>query len=285
MKRKWLTIGIVLLLIGITGIPSTAEVMGKDDTTPPVTTCALDPPDPDGQNGWYVNDVTVTLNATDNESGVNITYYRVNATSWEIYTEPFILSNDGSHIVIEYYSVDNAGNEETPKSVVLKIDKTPPEVTLSFYWEKIGDRYAVIVTVTCNDAWSGISKVEFYDNDELQETVTGAGPDYIWTYQYSPLRIIKIKVIVYDNAGHTNVTEIIIRSRILFAAGMITDLNDTGSGLVSFKAKNLYYAMFKPFELLRATPNEEIFVLREYIGYLGPEVILGVFTGIWIEYF
>ena len=49
-----------------------------EDTTPPRTTHALDPATPDGDGGWYVSPVEVTLNATDNEggSGVDTTEYR-----------------------------------------------------------------------------------------------------------------------------------------------------------------------------------------------------------------
>jgi len=36
-----------------------------NDTTPPVTTISFGPLYPDGYNGWYVSDVTITLEATD----------------------------------------------------------------------------------------------------------------------------------------------------------------------------------------------------------------------------
>ncbi|MFA5102554.1 MAG: hypothetical protein WC525_05330, partial [Candidatus Thermoplasmatota archaeon] len=186
MKRNWLAIGIILLLIGITAIPSTAEVMGKDDTTPPVTTCTLDPPDPDGQNGWYVNNVTVMLNATDNESGVNVTYYRVNTTLWEIYTEPFILSNDGSHIVIEYYSVDNAGNTEPTKNVTCAMDQTKPLLLLDYcITQTVFCGWAITFRATATDATSGMNRVEFYFNDLLQVTLDGPGPEYTWDYPFA----------------------------------------------------------------------------------------------------
>jgi len=279
---KALAGGIILLLIGMSLLPSTAKMMEKDDTTPPVTTCALDPPCPDGQNGWYVNNVTVTLNATDNVSGVNVTYFRINTTSWEIYTEPFILSNEGCPILIEYYSIDNVGNEEIPKSVILKIDKTPPIVGWNITWEKVGDQYIIIFTVTCYDVMGGISKVEFYFNEELQETVTGAGPDYIWGFQLNFLPNFAFKAVAYDNPGHASEIEITIRPKTFFA-GVITDVNNTGGGIISFKAKYLWYAIFHPFEIIRVPPNEECYVLQWYHGYLGPRAILGLFTGIWVE--
>ncbi|MFA5102556.1 MAG: hypothetical protein WC525_05340 [Candidatus Thermoplasmatota archaeon] len=283
IRRKAVAVSIIFFVISISVIPSTANMMTlKDDTTPPITTCTLNPPDPDGQNGWYINNVTVTLSTTDNESGVNVTYYRVNTTSWEIYIEPFILSNDGCPILIEYYSIDNAGNEETPKSVVLKIDKTPPTVGWNIAWEKVGDQYYIIITVTSYDNMSGMSKVEFYFNDLLQETVTGAGPGYSWSFQYVPLPVFTIKVIIYDSAGHTSVVEITIRHETFFA-GVITDVNNTGDGIISFKAKYLWYVIFQPFEIVRVPPNAESYVLQWYHGYLGPRAILGLFTGIWVE--
>ena len=179
---KWLAVGIILVLIGITGIPSTAEVMGKDDTTPPVTTCTLDPPEPDGQNGWYVNDVTVTLNATDNESGVNITKYRIDEAPWGTYTDPFILSNDGDDILIEYFSIDTAGNSESVKNATVNIDQTMPSILLSYTTEgNVLRGWEIILNATANDKMSGMNRVEFYYNQFLVETIFGPGPEYLWS--------------------------------------------------------------------------------------------------------
>ena len=242
MKRKWLVEGIILLIIGMSLLPSTAKMMEKDDTTPPVTTCALDPPEPDGQNGWYVNDVTVTLNATDNESGVNVTYYRVNATSWEVYAEPFLISNDGSHIVIEYYSVDNAGNTEPTMIVTCAMDKTIPELFLEYrLTQTVFCGWAITFCATATDATSEMNRVEFYFNNLLQVTLGGSGPEYTWDYPswyrvrgfirdpeiteeyvkfyarfviitgYPPFPIIPkivISAIAYDNAGNWKKGEI-----------------------------------------------------------------------------
>ncbi|MFA5102555.1 MAG: hypothetical protein WC525_05335 [Candidatus Thermoplasmatota archaeon] len=185
-EKKILAVGIILVLIGITGIPSTAEVMGKDDTTPPVTTCTLNPPEPDGQNGWYVNNVTVTLSATDNESGVNITKYRIDEAAWETYTEPVLLTNDGNDILLEYFSIDVAGNIEPVKNVTVDIDSTKPVIWLEYTWEKVGDYYVIIMIADCSDAMSGMERVEFYLNDVLQETVIGPGPRYEWIFVWPP---------------------------------------------------------------------------------------------------
>lgn len=52
-------------------------------TTPPVTTYIKTPAIPNGNNGWYVSPVQFELNATDLESGVKETYYRINGGTWQ----------------------------------------------------------------------------------------------------------------------------------------------------------------------------------------------------------
>ena len=76
---KTLAVDVILLFIGMGINPAIAN---NDDTTPPITTHTLDPPEPDGLNGWYVSNVNVTLTATDDMSGVNVTYYRINGGEW-----------------------------------------------------------------------------------------------------------------------------------------------------------------------------------------------------------
>ncbi|MFH1013336.1 MAG: hypothetical protein V1769_02365 [Thermoplasmatota archaeon] len=71
------------------------------DTTPPVTTCDI----------TGTNPVTVTITATDDMSGVNHTYYQLDAAAVTEYTAPFQVSVPGDHTLM-CYSVDKAGNEE-----------------------------------------------------------------------------------------------------------------------------------------------------------------------------
>jgi hypothetical protein len=129
--RKSLAFTMVVLCVGIGIIPMVGSLSkGKDginiktcacgsrdnDTTPPVTTATLNPPSPNGMNGWYVSLITVTLTATDDLSGVNATFYRINDMDWQLYITPFIIDHDGMYSV-KFYSTDFAGNVETIKSV------------------------------------------------------------------------------------------------------------------------------------------------------------------------
>jgi hypothetical protein len=167
--KKGVVVAVILLFVSVSVIPSTGNRASFDDISPPVTTCTLNPPEPNGLNGWYVSDVEVTLNATDDMSGVNATYYRIDGGLWMTYTEPFNVTYDGEH-TLQYRSVDNAGNVEDWKSVEFKIDQTPPTIDLTWEADKEDGRWYITFTATCSDATSGMDYVEFYTDDELMCT-------------------------------------------------------------------------------------------------------------------
>jgi hypothetical protein len=172
----------------------------------PVTTISFGPPYPDGENDWYVSNVTATLNATDTD-GVDATYYRINSGDWNIYYSPFIISEEGDDVLIEYYSIDNAGNVEDVKYAYLDMDKTPPNITLDIEVKRIGWRkWLLTVILNCTDNTSGMDRVEFFLNEGLQSVVSGSGPTYGWSVVIKPGGIIiDIKCIAYDIAGNYGV--------------------------------------------------------------------------------
>jgi len=109
--------------------PSAGDASCGLDTENPVTIHTLS--GTMGGDDWYVSDVVVTLSASDNTSGVDSTWYKIDAGYWQFYVAPFTLSDDGEYTVY-YRSIDNAGNQESIKSVDLKIDKTSPETEHEF---------------------------------------------------------------------------------------------------------------------------------------------------------
>ena len=64
--KKLIALGLMLLFLGMT-ISSTGTRMFIGDNEPPVTTCTLDPPEPNGESGYYVTNVTVTLTSWDDD--------------------------------------------------------------------------------------------------------------------------------------------------------------------------------------------------------------------------
>jgi hypothetical protein len=174
-----------------------------DDITPPVTTCTLNPPEPNGENGWYVSDVEITLNATDDMSGVNVTQFRVDGGGIYTYTEPINITTDGEHTV-QYRSIDNAGNIEDWKSVEFKIDQTKPWIYLDWTSDKVDGIWYVIFTPSCGDATSGIDRVEFYKNDLLMHTDNES--PYKWNYPPIHTRSYVIGLIFNPQIIEENVT-------------------------------------------------------------------------------
>jgi HYR domain-containing protein len=131
------------------------------DSTPPTTTASL--AGAAGASGWYTGPVTVTLSAADVPacSTVAQTFYRIDGTgSYSVYSGPFTVSGDGQHTV-SFYSTDSAGNSETPKSIAVNIDTTPPALTFgapspapnAAGWNNT----SVSIPFTASDATSGVA--------------------------------------------------------------------------------------------------------------------------------
>lgn len=186
----------------------------------PATFCHLSPAEPTGENGWYVTPVTVTLEATDDASGVSHTLYKIDNGEWKTYTGPFVIDTDGAHTVY-YYSVDNAGNEEHTQTRQVNIDFYGPEITIQkpanyiYLFDRpilpwIGYRPVVIgsisITATVVDtATSGIQNVELYVDNQLKGTYSG---NVVYTLDEPSFGETAIKIVAKDVAGNTQIQTI-----------------------------------------------------------------------------
>ena len=266
--------GIIILLLGVSVTPSFG-ISNNDDTTPPVTTHTLDPPEPDGLNGWYISDVNVTLSAID-ISGINATYYRIKSGEWEIYNSPFVISEDENDILIEYYSVDNVGNIEEIKSFMVDIDQTEPEINL--WWEIIGgDKltgWHILFTADAWDECSRMNRVEYYLNGFLQENITGPGPYYWelhWPFLYCIIGLISNRKITKEYVSFYGIivrivvysTSISIDAEAYDNAGNM-DYRYTYSGHPEPPKRGIYFSKNLTY------PNN-------YFGYIGRFFIFAFF--------
>ncbi|RLF50816.1 MAG: hypothetical protein DRN11_03975, partial [Thermoplasmata archaeon] len=158
--------------------------------------------------------VIITLNACDNLSGINVTYYKVDEEEWQEYKEEIMLTAEGEHI-IEFYSIDNAGNEEEVKNLTIKIDKSMPIVSIKtpekglyLFGKKLFSCSCTIIfgkitiEAVAHDNISGIEKVEFYLDNELKR-IDKEKP-YEWRYDEMAILFHRhiITVRAYDNAGN-----------------------------------------------------------------------------------
>lgn len=99
------------------------------DKTPPVTTAGVNPPS--NANGWNRTPVQVTLNASDAFSGIQLTEFNLDGAGLQPYAGPISVSADGVHH-LDFHSTDQAGNIEPTRSLVVNIDRTPPEALIRF---------------------------------------------------------------------------------------------------------------------------------------------------------
>jgi len=224
MKKHLLVVGIIFLFIGMGFQPAFANDVSIsifDDITPPVTTHTLDPPEPDGNNGWYVSDVNVTLTATDDMSGVKEIKYRIywgvtQTIDGDNGTFPITKEDDGNDLTVEYWAIDNAGNEETPHNeFTIDMDQTKPKIDI--ITELIEGNpfqgWLFRFTTTATDDTSGLERVEFYLNGELQDTIYGSGPEYQWEFRDWGDMAWEVISYAYDSAGNYDYEEAWWRSR------------------------------------------------------------------------
>ena len=107
-------------------VEATNTLTFDNDATPPVTTATASP----SLAGGSVPDgpVAVTLAATDPgsapaASGLARTQYSLDGSGWITYSTLITVSGQGGHTVL-YRAVDNAGNQETPKTLSVVINPT-----------------------------------------------------------------------------------------------------------------------------------------------------------------
>ncbi len=134
-----------------------------NDELPPVTVLAASPLA--NAAGWNNTDVTVTLTATDDRSGVKEIHWTLvgaenaqGVTPGDVAVIPF--HNEGA-TTITYFAVDNAGNVEAAHIATLNIDKTAPVIGFGAInpaanaagWNNTGVAVPFVVT----DALSGVA--------------------------------------------------------------------------------------------------------------------------------
>ena len=130
----------------------------------------------------WSNEYQVELTATDNNSGVDKTFYSVNGSEYVEGTS-FTITEEGVNDVA-YYSIDTAGNKEEAKTIKVKIDQSTPETgsNVTGDWTK-----EFKVELTATDSGSGIATTYYSVNgSEYVEgtsfTVSEAGINKVWFY-------------------------------------------------------------------------------------------------------
>ena len=116
-----------------------------------------------GTGGWFVSAATVSLLASDQHSGIDLTRYRIDGGAWSQYMAPFAISQEGIHL-ISYYSVDLAGNVAQEQGLTVMVDLEAPLTSLSLEGPRgWGDWYVGQVNITLGalESISGLKAIEW----------------------------------------------------------------------------------------------------------------------------
>ncbi|MDP2183177.1 MAG: chitobiase/beta-hexosaminidase C-terminal domain-containing protein [Actinomycetota bacterium] len=154
--------------INIDAIDLVGTLTAPLDTTPPTTTAAA--------KATYADSATITLTATDVNSGVAHTKWRLNSGSWQTGTTASTTAT-GTYS-LEYYSVDKAGNVEQTRSVSFVVfaryDQQGPAITFTGGW----------TTYSHSSAFGG--NYTYSVNAGATATITFRGTDFIWIANQAP---------------------------------------------------------------------------------------------------
>lgn len=204
-------------------VPSATEA----DLAAPVTESDIS--GVEGTDVYNLSEVTVAFYAKDEGgSGLDRTEYRVNGGEWIRYVQPLVLSADGKY-TIEYRSVDQAGNEETPKTLYINVDRLAPEVTFSGDSQVLQVASGVPFAVAVHDAISG-PKSTAYRLDG--RSITGVAEIVPFSLEVGTH---KLTVQATDAAGHAASVEFTFQVTIDIAH--LDELVDLGKDHGYFKTK------------------------------------------------
>jgi hypothetical protein len=126
---------------------------------------------------WHNSDFKINLTPDSNNCQ---TYYKINGGAVRVVAvngQPLITTEGGNN-VLEYWSVDEFGNEELPHKTLtsIQLDKTPPSGSfLINYGERYTNSVSVTLALNASDSLSGVKQLRF-SNDGVWDTETWETP-------------------------------------------------------------------------------------------------------------
>jgi hypothetical protein len=191
------------------------KITGMKDTHPPVSVITMQ-----GtleENDWYSTPVHIVILATDQGVGLESISFILDGEEHHMNDDSvtFSIHTDGVHS-LEYFSKDKAQNEENHHFCTIKIDTTPPNLTiheptpglyilgnkiLSLKQITIIGSFQIEAEATDPEDGAGLYRVQYYLNDALFAENTEQ-PFHI-TCQEHNFGQATIKIIAEDMVHHT----------------------------------------------------------------------------------
>jgi peptidoglycan/xylan/chitin deacetylase (PgdA/CDA1 family)/N-acetyl-beta-hexosaminidase len=176
------------------------------DTTAPTTTIRCN----DATCGtWYTAQVSVSLSATDGQSGVASTHYTTDGSDPTLaspaYAGPVTVS---ATTTVKYRAWDSAGNVEATKTQLIRIDTLAPTVAITSptAGSSVTGTVKISATATDNSGGSGVAQVSFYADGKLIATATSTAKG-AYSVSWNTKKVAKgghtLTAIATDVAGNT----------------------------------------------------------------------------------
>lgn len=195
------------------------------DTLPPTTTHELT--GTSGDSSWWRSPVDVALMPDDLCGPVAATEHAVNGARFETGTS-FTIEQDGVH-TIEYFSTDGVGNVEAVRTHTVRVDQTPPEVTLvdpvagDLYVNDVEDVLAPplpetvvvgekTVRAEVTEQTSGLVRVEFRVDGDLRHVATDSPFEFVWDAGSEAAGLHELSVVALDAAGNEGSDSLAVRT-------------------------------------------------------------------------
>jgi len=164
---------------------------------------------------WHTTDFTITLTVTDDFCLVSEIYYKMNdgpTKTVNIDGQPLITTEDANN-KLEYWSVDNADNEELPHKILtgIKLDKSYPTVETPSRTPDgdVQPDQSVRVSVNVTDSTSRVKNVTLYYTINEGETWTELPMNHTDLNLYEATippqeahTTVRFKIVAYDHAGN-----------------------------------------------------------------------------------
>ena len=205
-------------------ISEEATTIVKVDKEPPTLTSITN-----SSNGnWSTSDIKITLNGTDNQTGV-LKYqikYSGNSNTW---TDLSSNSNTDTwsaqrNETVYYRVVDKVGNVSSEKSTVIKLDKTNPTAKIS---ASVSNNTITVSASGSSDTNSGIKKYEYSKDNKTYYSSTST------TYNFTGLNdgAYTLYLRVTDNAGRSTTvsTSAVVAYQNVYVSSSGNDSSGNGS--------------------------------------------------------
>ena len=179
------------------GNPQTDSVSDiRVDTVAPTTTSGFT------SEEWQNEDISITLTCSDPtpSSGCLSAYWCINGQCDPTtpFTETLLHTTEGTSY-LRYKSVDNAGNEETAKSQVLRLDKTAPTITDNYAYDGIWVNTDQTLALDPRDTPSGVKEVKYCTGDGCTPATALARP---YELSYSADQDTVVRYRAFDQANN-----------------------------------------------------------------------------------